>query len=201
MGQMHHFCLLDEMLVPRASECAASICLYSPSCREGLFSETKLPPNIVLGNSEDQRALKEGRGVDTPALAHTPRLVKPAPLSRRHKPPGYLLSERTCSCSLASAWNFAPYIPARLEPTTSDPEALDRTLAPSHTAANWRSLLRILEGASFTSSFASVTISSVVTMISSAGVISFASSATSVVMSGLMPLAASVIRCPTLSPP
>src|SRR5215210_3328000 len=58
MGQMHHFCLLDEMLVPRAREYAASICLYSPSCREG-WGSRKL---VRL------EGLKEGRGFYTPTL-------------------------------------------------------------------------------------------------------------------------------------
>ena len=51
MGQMHYFCLLDEMLVPRAREQPASICLYLPNRREGLFPETGLPASPILGNS------------------------------------------------------------------------------------------------------------------------------------------------------
>jgi hypothetical protein len=35
MGQMHHFCLLDEMLVPRAREYAASI--HRIAEREGVL--------------------------------------------------------------------------------------------------------------------------------------------------------------------
>src|SRR5215207_2834397 len=91
-------------------------------------------------------------------------------------PPSYLLPGRPCSCSLVRACHFAPYIPVRLEPATSEPVALDRTLALSHTVANWRSFARSLEGASFTSSFASATICSVLTLISSAGVIPGATS-------------------------
>ena len=36
--------------------------LYSPSCRQGVFPETGLSAYEVLGNSERQRARKEGRG-------------------------------------------------------------------------------------------------------------------------------------------
>jgi hypothetical protein len=31
-------------------------CLYSPRIREGFFSETGLPTNTILGNSEGMRA-------------------------------------------------------------------------------------------------------------------------------------------------
>src|SRR5215216_7769730 len=57
-------------------------------------------------------------------------------------PSGYLLCGRPCSSSLASVCHFAPYIPVRLESPTSDPAALERTFARSHTAANWRSFWR-----------------------------------------------------------
>ena len=33
-------------------------CLYSPRIQEGFFSETGLPTNTILGNSEDKRAWK-----------------------------------------------------------------------------------------------------------------------------------------------
>ena len=75
-------------------------------------------------------------------------------------PASYPLSGLTCSCSLASASNFEPYIPERLEPTTtSDPDTLARTLARSHMAANWPSVWRILEGASSTPSLTSAVVS------------------------------------------
>src|SRR5215207_5721669 len=40
MSQMHYFCLLEGMLGPREPE--SSLPLYSPSCREGSFSETHI---------------------------------------------------------------------------------------------------------------------------------------------------------------
>jgi hypothetical protein len=39
--------------------------LYSPTFREGLFSETRLPPNIILGNSghEEEPGLIDPRSL------------------------------------------------------------------------------------------------------------------------------------------
>ena len=36
---------------------------YSPSCREGFFSESGLPLNIVLGNSEGKRHKQRAKGL------------------------------------------------------------------------------------------------------------------------------------------
>src|SRR5215216_6129119 len=41
-------------------------CLYSPSCREGSFSETQFPTYSIPGNSEDFIRQEKGRGVENP---------------------------------------------------------------------------------------------------------------------------------------
>src|SRR5215210_3344985 len=66
MGQMDHFCLLDEMLVPRIREYAASIFLYSPSCREGEFSEGGLP---VANHSRKLGGIKRAGALVAPRLS------------------------------------------------------------------------------------------------------------------------------------
>jgi hypothetical protein len=52
------------------------------NCREGFFSEIRLPPHNVLGNSGARRAKEEGRG-SAPSPTETPGLRDPlTPLAR-----------------------------------------------------------------------------------------------------------------------
>src|SRR5215212_4754617 len=56
-----------KSLLPRALGMGR---FYSPSCREGSFSETELPPNNVLGNSVSDKG--PGPPCEGPGLVYPP---------------------------------------------------------------------------------------------------------------------------------
>src|SRR5215213_4150972 len=88
--------VLRSLRQERAKGCR---CLYSPSFREGSFSETQLPLNTILGN----RACSVRGSFNTTTYRYTP--LQRFALLLSH-PPFYACfsSERTSCTSLAYPW-------------------------------------------------------------------------------------------------